>query len=121
MKTLTCKCCGAPLVRKGGMYKCEYCGTLHTDTEEGFAIIGLPARTEHLRCESFIDTDMWRMMGDDPDQAASFVMRDLSRKIAEAIAPMMRYTRETDYPTNSVKIRGDIGIVLPDEMGWRLG
>ena len=33
MKALKCTVCGAPLSRRGGFIKCEYCGTAYEEEE----------------------------------------------------------------------------------------
>ncbi len=109
-KPMTCQCCGAPLSKTYGGWKCDYCGTTYADDSGVLKIVSVPARVEHLRCDVEVD-DM--IVYNDPDYASKYILRQISQQLAEKIAPYMQYETES-YPfKRTQRVKARIGVVLP--------
>lgn len=109
-KAMTCKCCGAPLSKTYGGWKCDYCGTTYADDSGVLKIVSVPARVEHFACEAVVDN--W-LIERDPEYASKHILGQISSQLAKGIAPYMKYETDTDLRTMQKRVRASIGIVLP--------
>ena len=119
LKEMTCKCCGAPLVREYGGWRCDYCGTTYADDNTGILrIVSSPARTRQFACQMTIDRPTWMMMSASPEEASKYVIAKLADELARGIAPYMEYTVENDFMRHSVTVKSRVGVVLPRDAGF---
>ena len=109
-KAMTCQCCGAPLSKTYGGWKCDYCGTTYADDSGVLKIVSVPARVEHLRCDVEVD-DM--IVYNDPDYASKYILSQISQQLAEKIAPYMQYETESYPVKRTQRVKARIGVVLP--------
>jgi hypothetical protein len=111
-KAMTCQCCGAPLSRTHGGWRCSYCGTTYADDRGALKIISVPTRTQYFSCDVVVDD--W-LVERDPDYASKYILQQISKQLADGIAPHMKIETETDPMTMQSRVRASIGIVLPGD------
>ena len=111
-KAMTCQCCGAPLSKTYNGWKCDYCGTQYSDDGGVLKIISVPTRTQYFSCDVVVDD--W-LVERDPDYASKYILQQISKQLADGIAPHMKIETDTDLRTMQRRVRGSIGIVLPGD------
>ena len=109
-KAMTCQCCGAPLSRTPMGWRCSYCGTIYADDSGVLKIVSVPTRTQYFSCDVAVDD--W-LVERDPDYASKYILQQISKQLADGIAPYMKIETDTDLRTMQRRVRGSIGIVLP--------
>ncbi len=114
MKKLICECCGGRINEKSMV--CEYCGTkyvfdsvqkdIRAENKQRFA----PCRV--LESKVLIsEEDKIRM---NKDEIHRYVMRNISRRIAELIEPLLEIKSEYDYIENREVVTAKIRVVDPE-------
>lgn len=120
---MTCKCCGAPLSRYYGGWKCDYCGTQYAQVQkqEGPAelrIVRTSARVSHLKAKIHVPVKLVQM---DPERASKFAASSIMEEFSDTIAKQMKLTAERSYDGDYV-VQGEIGVVFPEtyssEIDW---
>ena len=117
MKKLQCNNCGGPLTYiSGDKYKCEYCGTTYTITDETPNFIKM-VEVLPPACKTFtVKTKINRYDKENypEDMLANRIIDDMSYKIVDTLKEYLKITKDFD-PTDGGEIyRGYIRIVPPD-------
>lgn len=115
MKALICKNCGGSINPK--TLQCEYCGTQYqeeiTDNPIRHLVIqSCPADIKALGTKVSVSDDMMRNVP--PERIAEFTMKEITRNLAEALAPFVKVETEHDPMMMVQVIRGSIRVVEPD-------
>lgn len=114
LKPLICPNCGGKV--NAARMKCEYCGTEFRRDDDGVLKIryeSIPYNTQVLGVSVNVPKD--RMMYIDDDSAIrEFVMDEMTRRLAQALVPMMDITVQDDPHFNSVVVRGRVQVIRPD-------
>lgn len=113
MKPMICECCGASINRKRMI--CEYCGTSYKDDSIQRIMVENyqnPCRVLASRIE--IPIDQIKIIGS--EKASDFAVKQLSRNLAEAIAPLMTLEAEYHPMTNAQIVTAKVRIVEPEYM-----
>lgn len=112
MTKMTCECCGGTINLSS--LKCEYCGTQY---ESDFGYENLRIETYQSPCRIFkaklaIPHEAMSLMSS--DEVSDYTIRNLSRKLAEAIEPMMQLETEFNPAMMHHVITAKVRIVEPD-------
>lgn len=115
MKALICKNCGGSINSK--TLQCEYCGTqyweeLREDSIRHIVFKSSPADIKVLAARVSVSEDM--MHNVPPEKIAEFTMKDITRRLAEALAPYIKLETERDPERMTQIIRGTVRVVEPD-------
>lgn len=119
MEEKKCKACGAPLVRDGLNWKCEYCGTIYTEkrgTPEMFVVERTPLDTHVLGAEVHVDRYTMQAMRKNghEEKIAEYSIQQLTHRLAEGLAAYMRTEVSRDPFTQAQIVRGYVRVVDPD-------
>ena len=118
MKKMKCECCGAPLkinpisIYYEG-YICEYCGSKYKADNEGVIRIETyqnPVRT--LIVKACVSDDVVKDIGE--EKAAEYSIKNLTRNLAESLAPMLTIEKEYDPQCMRHIITAKVRVVEPD-------
>ena len=118
MKNLKCECCGAPLkinpisIYYEG-YICDYCGSKYKADNEGVIRIETyrnPVRT--LMAKTYVSDDVTKGIGE--EKAAEYSIKNLTRNLAESLAPMLTIEKEYDPQYMRHIITAKVRVVEPD-------
>ena len=118
MKKLKCECCGAPLkinpisIYYEG-YICDYCGSKYKADNEGVIRIETyqnPVRI--LMARTYVTDDVTKGIGE--EKAAEYSIKNLTRNLAESLAPMLTIEKEYDPQCMRHIITAKVRVVEPD-------
>lgn len=118
MKNMKCECCGAPLkinplsIYCEG-YICEYCGSKYKAYNEGVIRIETyqnPVRI--LMARTYVADDAVKYIGE--EKAAEYSIKNLSRNLAESLAPMLTIEKEYDPKCMRHIITAKVRVVEPN-------
>ena len=118
MKNLKCECCGAPLkinpisIYYEG-YICDYCGSKYKADNDGVIRIETyqnPVRT--LIAKTCVTDDVVKDIGE--EKAAEYSIKNLTRNLAESLAPMLTIEKEYDPQCMRHIITAKVRVVEPD-------
>lgn len=113
LSELVCTHCGAAL--NPNTLKCEYCGTQYERRRDEFCntqiILKYPSHIQKL-CGEIAIPD--HIMGISAETAAEYSMKELTHRLAEALAPYMKVETMRDPYTRTQIIRGSVRVVDPD-------
>ena len=112
---MKCECCGAPLKINPyfNNYICDYCGSKYKADNEGVIRIETyqnPVRT--LISKTYVSDDAVKGIGE--EKAAEYSIKNLSRNLAESLAPMLTIEKEYDPQYMRHIITAKIRVVEPD-------
>ena len=117
MKSMKCECCGAPLKNKSSIYYeryiCEYCGSKYKADNDGVIRIETyqnPVRT--LIAKTCVTDDVVKDIGE--EKAAEYSIKNLTRNLAESLAPMLTIEKEYDPQCMRHIITAKVRVVEPD-------
>jgi len=115
MKALECKNCGGRINPK--TLQCEYCGTQYREEFADSPIRPLviqsqPADIKVLATQVSVSDEMIHRVP--PERIAEFTMEDITRGLAEALAPFVKVETMYDPRMMTQIIRGSIRVVEPD-------
>lgn len=115
MKALICKNCGGGI--NPNTLKCEYCGTQYREEfTDGLVrplvVQSCPANIKVLGTQ--VSVSEWMFRDVPPERIAEFTMKDISRSLAEALAPYIKLETERNPVTMTQIIRGTVRVVEPD-------
>lgn len=121
LKNLKCECCGAPLrmsIYDEHTYICEYCNSKYEVKNENTPLQSVirietyqnPVRTLMSRME--IPDEELRAIGE--ERIAEVAMRNLTRNLAESLAPMMRLESQHDSLHRCQVITAKVRVVEAD-------
>ena len=118
MKNLKCECCGAslkinPYNQYFDDYFCDYCGSRYKADNEGAIRIETyhnPVRT--LIAKTYVTDDSVKGIGE--EKAAEYSIKNLSRNLAESLAPMLTIEKEYDPQYMRHIITAKVRVVEPD-------
>ena len=118
MKNLKCECCGAslkinPYNQYFDDYFCDYCGSKYKADNEGVIRIETyqnPVRT--LIAKTYVSDDVVKGIGE--EKAAEYSIKNLSRNLAESLAPMLTIEKEYDPQYMRHIITAKVRVVEPD-------
>ena len=115
MKNLKCECCGAPLKIDPYFdnYFCDYCGSKYKADNEGVIRIETyqnPVRT--LIAKTCVTDDVTKYIGE--EKAAEYSIKNLTRNLAESLAPMLTIEKEYDPQCMRHIITAKVRVVEPD-------
>ena len=108
-----CQCCGGRINRYN--MTCEYCGTQYKEQYNDVIRIETfhnPIQT--LGAEVIIDRYMIETMKED---VGEYVMREISRKISNALLGLTQYDCEYNPMTMRYHVRGRAKVVVPKDRG----
>ena len=118
MKNLKCECCGTPLkinpisIYYEG-YICDYCGSKYKADNEGIIRIETyqnPVKT--LIAKTYVSDDVAKGIGE--EKAAEYSIKNLTRNLAESLAPMLTIEKEYDPQYMRHIITAKVRVVEPD-------
>ena len=118
MKNMKCECCGAPLkinpiaIYYEG-YICDYCGSKYKTDNEGVIRIETyqnPVRT--LIAKTYMSDDAVKAIGE--EKVAEYSIKNLTRNLAESLAPMLTIEKEYDPQYMRHIITAKVRVVEPD-------
>lgn len=113
IKKLICECCGGKINPK--TYQCEYCGTCYKREHDEV----LRIETYQNPCkvyESKIEISHEAIKAYGEEEVSKMAIRQLSRNLAEAIAPNMEMRTEYDPMYCQQRISARVRIVEPKYM-----
>lgn len=121
LKNLKCECCGAPLVPSFDdteEYVCKYCNSRYEVKNENTPLQSVirietyhnPVRTLMAKFE--IPVEELQALGD--ETVAEISMRNLTRNLAESLAPMMRLESQYDSIHRHQVITARVRVVEDD-------
>ena len=114
MQKLVCECCGGAI--NPNSLVCEYCGTRYKEDRsfngEIRYIQTCPTSIVPLGYRMEVTEDV--MSHIPPDKLAEYSMREMTRKLAEALVPYVKIETERDIYTQRQIIRGTVRVVEPD-------
>ena len=118
MKNLKCECCGAslkinPYNQYFDDYFCDYCGSKYKADNEGVIRIETyqnPVRT--LIAKTYVSDDAVKAIGE--EKAAEYSIKNLTRNLAESLAPMLTIEKEYDPQCMRHIITAKVRVVEPD-------
>ena len=115
MKALVCENCGGKI--NPNTLQCEYCGTQYKEEFKDGAIQHIvvqscPAEIKVLATRVSVSEEMMYRMP--PERIAEFTMKDITRSLAEALAPFVKLETERDPMARTQVIRGTVRVVEPD-------
>ena len=118
MEEKKCGSCGAPLVRDGPNWKCEYCGTIYTEkrgTPELLVVERTHLDTHVLGAEVHVGKYMMQAARNGgEDKIAEYSIQQLTHKLAEGLAAYMRMEASYDPRLDAQIVRGYVRVVDPD-------
>ena len=113
MKPMTCEKCGGTINPK--TMTCEFCGT-HYESEYGdMSVIHVATFRPKIhvgKSTFYIDHEAIELMG--AKDATEYAVRELSKALAEQIAPMMTVRIKFDRSMNHHVVEGYVRMVEPD-------
>lgn len=113
MKNLKCECCGAQLSIDYEEYICEYCGSKYKADNEGVIRIETyqnPVRT--LIAKTYMSDDVVKDIGE--EKASEYSIKNLTRNLAESLAPMLTIEKEYDPQCMRHIITAKVRVVEPN-------
>lgn len=117
MKNLKCECCGAPLkVNPISIYYddyiCEYCGSKYkVENERAIRIETYQNPVRTLMAKTYVDEYAVKVMGE--EEAAEYSIKNLTRNLAESLAPMLTIEKEYDPQYMRHIITAKVRVVEP--------
>ena len=89
---------------------CEMCGTRFK--EEGVMRLVVDRPGVHIiQCTRAISKDALYTIG--PEAASEYVLKDMSREIAQSLFPMLDVMTEDDLPMHEKRIRAQLRVLEP--------
>lgn len=113
IKKMKCECCGGRI--NPSTYRCEYCGTQYKREYDGLMRI----ETYQNPCKVYaseINVPMEEIKAYGEEEVSKMAIRQLSRNLAEAIAPNMEMQTEYDPMYCRQRISARVRIVEPKYM-----
>ena len=115
MKNLKCECCGAQLKINPYFddYFCEYCGSKYkADNERVIRIETYQNPVRTLIAKTCVTDDVVKDIGE--EKAAEYSIKNLTRNLAESLAPMLTIEKEYDPQCMRHIITAKVRVVEPD-------
>ena len=113
MKNLKCECCGAQLSIDYEGYICEYCGSKYkVENERAIRIETYQNPVRTLIAKTYVSDDFAKDIGE--EKAAEYSIKNLTRNLAESLAPMLTIEKEYDPQYMRHIITAKVRIVEPD-------